>query len=554
VQQRNFWFYTLLMFGLFSCGDSGKKSEVSPSITLPSTTFFQFQAEVTGLEGTLVLSNNGKNDVTIKSNGLTTFPSTWIQQGSYEIKVMDEPCSQRCTVDKPYGQIGINGLLTLSVSCGPKTWDYPLAGSDHDSLPNTDAKTPKVVMNKYGDMILTWFQNDYFNLQLYKKQYQNRKWDNPSSITDHFSFAGSDVVDSFLALNDYNQASILWTQDLSGNKKVYVGDYDQEWDFPSNTSQDLNIEGQSAGSNRPVVRINELGEKIAAWTQIDSANIRRLYKAEFRNGSWTYPENLNDNINPDGTDVSSVDAAIDNLGNIIIAWRQSDGNYESIYKSEYRNGIWTHPLTISNDITMPGTHAYEPQVVMNDAGDAYISWHQQDNTSTSRYQISVAEYHNGEWDIPVSLTDNISPNGKHSKYSRLALNNVGQVEVVFAYLENDSDDDYQMAIQGKSPGENWSSPIILSTTYANESPSRASVGIDDQGNILVAWSLQNTGEVYKAEYRNGNWLLANLTAPVNFNPAMYDAPSVSVSNCRAALAWQQENDSGINQVYIAQYH
>ncbi len=551
MQRGNFWVYPCLMFGLISCGGSDK--EQTTANTQPARSFFQFKTEVTGLLGTLVLTNNGKHDVTIQNNGTTVFPSTWTQDGSYEIKVMEEPCAQRCVVDKPKGQIGVNGLLTLSVSCAPKTWEYPGTAADSMSLSVTQAETPKVVMNKHGDMLLTWFQNDYYNWQFYKKQYQNREWTTLSSITDHFSFGSSEVLDSSITINDDNQASVMWTQDVMGIKKIYVGDFNQEWKFPASTMESLNLNNQTAGMNRTVIKMNNLGEKIAVWTQDAGANVR-LYKAEYRNGAWSYPANLNDNINPDGTDVSSIDAAIDNLGNIIIVWRQSDGNYESIFKSEYRNGVWTHPLTLPNDITMPGTDANDPQVAMNDAGDAYIAWYQGDNGSTNRYQIFVSEYHNGIWEHPTSLGDNISPNGLHSKYPKIALNNVGQVEIAFAYRNNDADDDYQMAIQGKFPGESWSAPMLLTTSTATESVSRPSIGMDDMGNILVAWSLQNTGKVYKAEYRNGNWVLASLSNPVNFNSAIYDFPSVSVNNCRAALTWQESNDLGLHQVYLAQYH
>jgi hypothetical protein len=549
---KNFWIIPFLILAITSCGRSKKHDEENAQTQ--SSFYFLFQAEVKGLSGTLRLSNLGDHSVMIGKNGLVTFPSTWTQKGNYEIKVEDEPCAQRCVVDKPIGQITTQGSLTLSISCSPKTWDYPLTPAEAISLPNTKALSPKAILNRSGDMLLTWYQSDYYTWQFYKSMYKNREWQKPNSITDHFSFTGSDGGDQFSTINDDDQASILWTQIDGTNRNLYVGDYeDKSWTFPSSSSQVLNVGGYSLGDYNPIIRSNALGEKIAVWSQTSGANIR-LYKAEFRNGSWSFPTNLIDNISPDGTDVAWIDAAMDDVGNIIIVWQQSNGSYQQIFKSEYHNGIWTHPTSLQDRVSYSGADAFEPHVAMNNVGDAYIVWYQHDHGLPDRYQVFVSGYHQGIWTIPTYLGDNISPNGKQSEYPQVVVNDMGLAAIASMYRVNDSINVYQMAIQQKIPGGAWSSPMILTTTDASNDPTRPQIDMDEQGNILVAWALQNSGQVYKAEYRNGVWSLASLANPVNFMPSTYDYPSVSVNNCRAALAWQQINDAGVEQVYVAQYH
>jgi hypothetical protein len=55
--------------------------------------------------------------------------------------------------------------------------------------------------------------------------------------------------------------------------------------------------------------------------------------------SWIHPADLADNISPDGQDayiVCSPQVAMDDNGDAIITWEQSDGSNWQIFKSEYR--------------------------------------------------------------------------------------------------------------------------------------------------------------------------------------------------------------------------
>jgi len=50
--------------------------------------------------------------------------------------------------------------------------------------------------------------------------------------------------------------------------------------------------------------------------------------------AWHHPISLSDNISPDGQNASVPQVAMDNNGNAIIAWKQYDGTYYQIFKSE----------------------------------------------------------------------------------------------------------------------------------------------------------------------------------------------------------------------------
>ncbi len=51
---------------------------------------------------------------------------------------------------------------------------------------------------------------------------------------------------------------------------------------------------------------------------------------------WTHPSELGDNISPDGTSAIYPVLAMDDNGNAIVLWRQSDGSSYQLFKSERR--------------------------------------------------------------------------------------------------------------------------------------------------------------------------------------------------------------------------
>jgi hypothetical protein len=81
--------------------------------------------------------------------------------------------------------------------------------------------------------------------------------------------------------------------------------------------------------------------------------------------------------------------AMDNNGNAIIIWRQSDGSNYQVFKSEYRNGVWVHPASLADNISIDGYNADSPEVAMDDNGNAIIVYIQLDGTV---YRVFKSEF------------------------------------------------------------------------------------------------------------------------------------------------------------------
>ncbi len=81
------------------------------------STTYTVGGTVTGLNGTLVLQNNGQDDLTITSNGPFTFP-TPLQDGSaYNVTVLTQPTGQTCYVKNGSGTISGANVTNVNVNC-----------------------------------------------------------------------------------------------------------------------------------------------------------------------------------------------------------------------------------------------------------------------------------------------------------------------------------------------------------------------------------------------------------------------------------------------------
>jgi uncharacterized protein YheU (UPF0270 family) len=247
-------------------------------------------------------------------------------------------------------------------------------------------------MDNNGNAIIVWDKSDGTNWQIFKSEYRNGAWVNPANLTDHISPDGR----------------VAWL---------------------------------------PQVAMDNNGNAIIVWNQSDINHHNKIFKSEYRNGAWVNPANLTDNINPDGYYAEDPQVAMDDNGNAIIVWSQSDGTNEQIFKSEYSDGVWHNSASLSSNIkklvakegviinfdsviiSPAGQNAKYPQVSMDSSGNAVIVWQQSDGTNN---QIFKSEYRGGSWTHPASLTDNISPDGQDAGTPQVAMDNNGNAIIVWS--------------------------------------------------------------------------------------------------------------------------
>jgi hypothetical protein len=77
---------------------------------------FTIGGAVTGLTGTVVLQNNGKDDLSLTANGSFTFVTKSAKDASYAVTVLTQPTGQLCTVSSG-GGAATDNVTTVAVDC-----------------------------------------------------------------------------------------------------------------------------------------------------------------------------------------------------------------------------------------------------------------------------------------------------------------------------------------------------------------------------------------------------------------------------------------------------
>jgi Bacterial Ig-like domain/Putative esterase len=76
---------------------------------------------VSGLSGTVVLQDNGGDDLNVSSSGPFTFATTVVDGGAYQVTVASNPTGEACTVASGSGNVASANVTSVVVTCGPAT-------------------------------------------------------------------------------------------------------------------------------------------------------------------------------------------------------------------------------------------------------------------------------------------------------------------------------------------------------------------------------------------------------------------------------------------------
>ena len=82
-----------------------------------ATSSYSVGGTVSGLSGTVVLQDNGGDNVSVSANGSFTFPTSLASGAGYNVTVMTNPSGQTCTVANGSGTVASANVTNVAVSC-----------------------------------------------------------------------------------------------------------------------------------------------------------------------------------------------------------------------------------------------------------------------------------------------------------------------------------------------------------------------------------------------------------------------------------------------------
>ena len=105
--------------GLMTFGAATADDWSGGDVGAPPRAGFSVGGSVSGLSGTVVLQDNGGDDLSVSSDGGFTFGSLVGGGGSYDVTVKSSPSGQLCSVSGGSGTVGSANVTSVAVSCVP---------------------------------------------------------------------------------------------------------------------------------------------------------------------------------------------------------------------------------------------------------------------------------------------------------------------------------------------------------------------------------------------------------------------------------------------------
>lgn len=354
---------------------------------------------------------------------------------------------------------------------------------------------------------------------------------------------GEDGVDSLVAISGEpagvncpaGGVRIDSGPDSNGNGVLDAGEITQT-EFVCNGSGVVGwLEGEAlddlfaADATTPSLARDANGNAVAVWAQDDGSN-DNIWANRFTVGfGWSGAERIE---NTDGGNAFSPVVAVDDSGNAVAVWRQWDGTRSNIRASIYLAGSgWQadQALEAGDD------DAVAVSVGMDDGGNAMAVWTQSDGT---RWNVQANRYVPGSgWSGPTEIdgTDN------DAQVPALAVNDSGEAVVIWRQAGGSLQN---IAAARFVPGTGWSNAALLETDDANSAYNPA-VAIDPDGNITAVWAQDDGagGNLRANRYEPGaGWSGA---MSVGSTGTTAQNPEIAMdANGRAWVVWEQSGAGG----------
>ena len=96
---------------------SANVTNVAVTCTTNAPSTYSVGGTVSGLSGSVVLQDNGGDNLTVSANGPFTFATKLASGAAYAVTVQTQPAGQTCTVASGSGTIGSANVTNVAVSC-----------------------------------------------------------------------------------------------------------------------------------------------------------------------------------------------------------------------------------------------------------------------------------------------------------------------------------------------------------------------------------------------------------------------------------------------------
>ncbi|WP_054030966.1 hypothetical protein [Desulfatitalea tepidiphila] len=264
-----------------------------------------------------------------------------------------------------------------------------------------DAEFPQVAMDVDGGAIAVWGQFDGTLTNIWANRFDGSAW-GTAELIEHDDT--NNAAFPQVAVDADGGAIAVWEQYDGTRFSIWANRFDgSAWEGAGL------IETDNAGdASKPQVAMNESGQAMAVWKQSDGTR-NNIWASRFNGSTWDTAAMIEDeNLGS----VNSPQIAMSADGRAIAVWDQNDGFRDNIWANRFNGSAWGTAEKIEDEDL---GHARDPQIAMSTDGDAIAVWHQYDGF---RFSIRSNRFDGGAWGTAVLIEDDDTG---HATFPQVAM-------------------------------------------------------------------------------------------------------------------------------------
>ncbi|HTE41920.1 MAG TPA: Ig-like domain-containing protein, partial [Steroidobacteraceae bacterium] len=459
---------------LAACGGSGGDSAPTTPPTPPAPTY-TVGGTLSGVTGTIVLSNNGGNDLSLTTNGAFTFTTALTTGAAYAVTLATPPAGQICTLTNASGAIAASNVTNVTIACAPIP---PLAFLTSQPQSGSTEHVRSIAPTMTFDRAL-----NAATVTPSLVGFSSTVGAEPVSVSSSGSILTITPDRKLLPKALYSIAVNTALRGSGGEvpaapTTISFSTRDGIWQ-PATPLSSTPLPGGSTDQT-PQVVFDLAGNAMAVWPQSNGSRrdlvaSRYLATTGAANG-WSAPQLIE---NSDAGDAILPDIAVDSAGNVMAVWMQHDGTRYNAWSSRFAvsgsAASWDAPVLIES-----GTGAVSGvNVAMNASGATVAVFGQTDGV---RINLWSSRYSNGAWGTPEVIETN---NATDVHDFDVAIDS--QSNAIAVWRQHDGTRENIWSNRGSASG--WGTAELLETGSGNAFAPE--IAMEPTGIAVVMWAQEN---------------------------------------------------------------
>jgi hypothetical protein len=409
-------------------------------------------------------------------------------------------------------------------------------------LGTTDQGNPTVALDSQDKAIVVWSDgNDVYAQRLDLDG--SRLWgaDTKVNLNTGVGWGTSWIPD--VNVDSSGNFVVVWNSLNYGAWDIYAQRLDSSGNHLWGADVRVNTDAGTADQFRPVAAVDQYGNITVAWEDDRNGNSDIYAQRLNLNGISLWATDMLVNSDAGADDQCCADIAVDSNGKAVIVWNSSTGNSDVYAQRLNVNGShsWAADVHVSSNA---GTTEGAPDVAIDNDDNLIIAWEDNRSGHYDIYAQRLGANGNRLWVADQQINLENGP----AYDPMLAMSTSGNITAIWRDLRNGNADIYAQRLD-ISGHHLWATDICVESTNGTADQTEPAIAVDSNGNSIVMWNDSRNGhpDIYAQRFdSNGNQLWSS---DVRINSdgevTLYSSPALAIdSDGNVIAAWDAAHPGG----------